>query len=66
MADRSEFERQAERAGAGSSGPVGEFWCYLRQSWKWWITPILAALLLVGAFVILGGTSAAPFIYALF
>jgi hypothetical protein len=63
---RAEFEAQAQRAQRSSSGPVAEFWHYLRRSGKWWITPILAALLLIGALVVIGGTSAAPVIYALF
>ena len=33
---------------------------------KWWLAPVILALLVVGAFVVLGGTAAAPLIYTLF
>jgi len=60
---RSEFEKEA---GAAQGGLVSEFIDYLRQNKKWWITPIVLVLLLVGALVIFGGSAAAPFIYTLF
>lgn len=64
MADnKSEFEREAAQA---QSGIVGEFVDYLRQNKKWWITPIVIVLLMVGALVVFGGSAAAPFIYTLF
>jgi hypothetical protein len=63
---KTEFERESERAGKGSGSPLVEFWHYLRQDGKWWLTPIIAALLLAGVLIVLGGTSAAPMIYALF
>jgi hypothetical protein len=63
MSDESSFEKLAkERRG----GLVSEFLAYLRQSRKWWLLPILLALLVLGALVFLGGTGAAPFIYTLF
>jgi len=49
-----------------SPGIVREFVDFLRHNKKWWIAPILIALLLIGAFVLLSGTAAAPFIYTLF
>ena len=58
-----EFIDQAEQA---PPGIVREFWEFLRDNKKWWITPIVLALLLVGIFVYLSATSAAPFIYTLF
>lgn len=60
---RSEFEKEASQAQAGI---VGEFVEYLRQNKKWWITPIVIVLLMVGALVVFGGSAAAPFIYTLF
>lgn len=59
----SEFEKQAE---APAQGFFAELWGFLRHNKKWWLTPILLALLLIGALVLLGGTAAAPFIYTLF
>ncbi len=60
---KSEFEREASQA---QSGVIGEFVDYLRQNKKWWITPIVIVLLMVGALVVFGGSAAAPFIYTLF
>jgi hypothetical protein len=53
----------AEQRGKGL---VSEFWEFLRDNKKWWLLPILVVLLLLGVLVVLGGTSAAPFIYTLF
>jgi hypothetical protein len=38
----------------------------LKHNKKFWLIPLLVALLLVGVVVMLGGTAAAPFIYTLF
>ena len=44
-----------------------EFWEYIRLSKKWWLTPIVVMLLLLGALIVLTeGTAIAPFIYTLF
>ena len=61
--DRTDFERQAEQR---SSGLLGELFGYLRDSRKWWLAPILLALLVIGALAVLAQTAAAPFIYTLF
>ena len=45
---------------------VGEFLHFARENRKWWLTPILGVLLLVGLLVILSATAAGPFIYTLF
>lgn len=58
-----EFARQAQQ---GQAGFFAEFWDFLLHNKKWWITPIVLVLLLVGILVMLGGTAAAPFIYTLF
>jgi hypothetical protein len=55
-----------KRAGKRSSGLVHEFWDFLRNRKKWWLTPIIVLLLLVSGLIILSGTAAAPFIYTLF
>ncbi len=60
---KNRFEREAEQA---HSGIVGEFVDFLRHNKKWWLTPVIVALLLVGVLVLLSGTAAAPFIYTLF
>lgn len=63
MSDETSFEKLAKER---RDGLVSEFLAYLRQSRKWWLLPILLALLVLGTLVFLGGTGAAPFIYTLF
>jgi hypothetical protein len=59
----ADFASSAE----GDSTSLGrEFFDFLRHNKKWWLTPIILVLVLVGALVLLGGTAAAPFIYTLF
>ena len=60
------FEAQAEAAGRRGSGPLAEFAYFLRRSRKWWMTPIIAMLLLVGVLLVMAGTAVGPLIYALF
>ncbi|WP_460692734.1 DUF5989 family protein [Mucilaginibacter puniceus] len=40
---------------------------FVKQRGKWWLAPVIIALLLLGLLIVIGGSSAlAPFIYALF
>lgn len=43
-----------------------EFYLFLMSNKKFWLVPILLVLLVLGALIVLGGSSAAPFIYSLF
>jgi hypothetical protein len=46
---------------------VAEYFQFLRAGKKWWIMPIAALLVLLGALLALTqGSALAPFIYALF
>ena len=45
---------------------VIEFLLFLKCNKKWWLIPILIALLALGLLVLLGGSAIAPFIYPLF
>ena len=45
---------------------LGEFWEFARHNKKWWLTPVVLSLLLVGVLVVLSATGAGPFIYTLF
>ena len=64
---RSEaFERLTSTEDAGSGGAVSEFRYLLSRNRKYWMVPIVLALLAVGGLLVLGGTVAAPLIYALF
>lgn len=58
-----DFARQAEQQNVGL---LREFADFLLNNKKWWLTPIVLVLLLVGALIVLSGTVAAPFIYTLF
>ena len=59
----SDFERQAEEA---APGLIAEFIDFLKTSKKWWLTPIIVVLLLIGVLVFLLASPIAPFIYPLF
>ena len=61
--DADIFAREAEQT---PGGLLSEYKDFLLHNKKWWMIPILVALLLVGVLVVLGGTAAAPFIYTLF
>ncbi len=44
-----------------------EFWGFLAQRKKWWLTPIVVTLVLLGALIVFSqGSALAPFIYTLF
>ena len=64
--NKEPLEDFASQAQLPQSGFVTEFWGFLKENKKWWLGPILIALLLIGILLILGGTAAAPFIYTLF
>jgi hypothetical protein len=56
----------AETARQQRPGLFAELVDFLRNSKKWWLTPILLFMLVMGALIFLSGTAAAPFIYTLF
>ena len=46
---------------------VKEFWEFLKIRKKWWLTPIVLFLLLLGFILVTAkGSALAPFIYSLF
>jgi Family of unknown function (DUF5989) len=47
-------------------GLVTELIDFVRNSKKWWLTPVLLLMLIMGVLIFLSGTPAAPFIYTLF
>ncbi len=47
-------------------GLLRELWGLVYNNKKWWLVPVLAALLLVGLLILASGSAAAPFIYTLF
>jgi hypothetical protein len=61
--ESDDFVRQAATRSGG--GPL-EFLTFLRETRKWWLMPVVLAVLVMGVLVLLGSTGAAPFIYTLF
>lgn len=55
------------RTAAGRFGIVGELFSFFWSNTRWWLVPMLVALFLLGALIVLAQSSAvAPFIYTLF
>lgn len=66
MQDPSSSDHLAAQASRPRAGVIREVMDFLAANRKWWLAPIIVALFLVGILVVLGGTSAAPFIYTIF
>jgi hypothetical protein len=60
----SDFEKASTRE--SHTGIIAEYIGFLRQNKKWWLLPILLFLFVLGVFILLSSTAAAPFIYTLF
>ena len=46
---------------------LSEFWAFLKVRKKWWLTPIVVVLVLLGFLIVFSqGSALAPFIYTLF
>ena len=46
---------------------LAEFWKFLKVRKKWWLTPVVLVLVILGALIVFGqGSALAPFIYTLF
>jgi hypothetical protein len=43
-----------------------DLWDFIKERKKWWLIPVIAALLLFGLLIVLSGSPIAPFIYTLF
>ena len=56
----------AQQSRGRSPGILREFGSFLLESKKWWLVPVLVALLLLGLLLIFGGTAVAPWVYTLF
>ena len=59
----NEFERASQEKAPGLWRECVEL---LKANKKWWLAPIILALLLVGVLVVLAASKAAPLIYPLF
>jgi Family of unknown function (DUF5989) len=57
----------AARTTAGRFGTISELLSFFWSNKRWWLVPLLVALFLLSAVIILAQSSAiAPFIYTLF
>lgn len=61
--DQNDF---MNHAGGDRTGLAAEFLDFLKHNKKWWLLPILLAMVGIGVLIALGTTGAAPFIYPLF
>ena len=61
--DTTAFERQAAEK---QPSLLKDLFDLIRHNKKWWLWPVLIALLVVGVLVVLGSTVLGPFIYPLF
>ena len=52
---------------AQQRGLFGELWDFMRERKKFWLLPIVAVLVIVGALLVFAqGSALAPFIYTIF
>jgi Family of unknown function (DUF5989) len=59
---QSQFEKVAEKNASLPSEIIG----FLRENKKLWLLPPMVVFLLIGVFVLLSQTAAAPFVYTFF
>ncbi len=46
---------------------LAEFWRFMRERKKWWLSPIIVMLVLLGALIFFTqGSAIAPFVYTIF
>ena len=51
----------------GKLSILGELWAFLKARKKWWLTPVVVVLVILGALIVFAqGSALAPFIYTLF
>ena len=60
------MQKKNALAEQGSSSVLAELWLFVAHNKKWWLTPVILLLLMLGVLVMLGSSGAAPFIYTLF
>ena len=64
--DNSQKDEFLEASKEKEGNLVSELIGFMSENKKWWLSPIIAILLLLGALIFLGGSGIAPFIYTLF
>jgi hypothetical protein len=46
---------------------IKDLWAFMKERKKFWLAPMIIILIILGAIIVLGGSSAiAPFVYTLF
>jgi len=51
----------------GKLSILKEFWYFLKVRKKWWLTPIVLVMVLLGALIVFSqGSALSPFVYTLF
>ena len=61
-----ETQQFSQESNLARTSLLAEFVDFLKHNKKWWLAPIVAALVAVGVLVAAGGGAAAPFTYTLF
>jgi c-di-AMP phosphodiesterase-like protein len=64
--DNQQKDEFLEAGKQKDSNLVAELIGFMNENKKWWLSPIIAVLLLIGLLIFLGGSGIAPFIYTLF
>ncbi|RPI27154.1 MAG: hypothetical protein EHM61_09460 [Acidobacteria bacterium] len=64
--DKNRDAQTAFESEASETSFMREFWEFLAHNKKFWMLPIIVALLLVGLLIFLTSAAALPFIYTLF
>ncbi len=63
LPDPNSFQEASQASGGGL---FSDLFSFMSENKKWWLTPIILVLGLLGVLLVLGATGAAPFIYTLF
>ena len=67
MSEENHQKKAFLEAGREKDGNlISELIGFMSENKKWWLSPIIAVVLLLGLLIVLGGTGLAPFIYTLF
>lgn len=66
MTDSKDQDFDKLAAANKEGGIISEFIAFMKDNAKWWLIPFLVVFGLLGIVIVLAGTGAAPFIYAMF
>lgn len=63
--DRPSSDDWEQLVDAPQPSLLADFWDFLKHNKKWWLLPLLVAILLLGLLVVLSGTGLTPLMYPL-